>query len=44
MGVTASPFYVLPTLSALENAGTELGISVSTGASVAEASRIFQAG
>jgi len=44
MGVTASPFYVLPTLSALENTAAMLGIPVTMGAAVAEASRIFQTG
>jgi aspartate aminotransferase-like enzyme len=44
MGVTASPFYVLPTLSALENTASVVGIPVTSGAAVVEASRIFQAG
>ena len=44
MGVTASPFYVLPTLSALENTAAVLGIPVTSGSAVAEASRIFQTG
>ena len=43
MGVTASPFYVLPTLSALENTVADLGLSITSGSAVAEASRIFQA-
>jgi aspartate aminotransferase-like enzyme len=44
MGVTASPFYVLPTVSALEITAAELGYSVTGGIAVAEAARIFQAG
>ena len=43
MGVTASPFYVLPTLSALERTAAELGFPVTSGAAVAEASKVFQA-
>jgi len=44
MGVTASPFYVLPTLSALEIAAAEVGFQVARGVAVGEASRIFQDG
>lgn len=44
MGVTASPFYVLPTVSALEITAAELGYSFTGGIAVAEAARIFQAG
>lgn len=43
MGVTASPFYVLPTLSALEITAADLGLPVTIGSAVAEASRVFQA-
>jgi aspartate aminotransferase-like enzyme len=42
MGVTASTFYVLPTLSALEALARELGSIFEGGAAVAEAARIFE--
>jgi aspartate aminotransferase-like enzyme len=41
MGMTASPQYVLPTLSALELALRDLGVKCETGAGVAAAQRIF---
>jgi aspartate aminotransferase-like enzyme len=41
MGITASPQYVLPTLSALELALRDLGVKCETGASVAAAQRVF---
>jgi aspartate aminotransferase-like enzyme len=41
MGITASPQYVLPTLSALELALRDLGVKCETGAGVAAAQRIF---
>jgi (S)-ureidoglycine-glyoxylate aminotransferase len=44
MGLTASPFYVLPTLSALEATLAEIGLPVTEGAAVAEASKVFHAG
>jgi len=44
MGVTASPSYVLPTLSALEVGARELGLHVPAGSAVAEGSKIFQSG
>jgi len=44
MGVTASPSYVLPTLSALEVGARELGLHVLAGSAVAEGSKIFQSG
>jgi aspartate aminotransferase-like enzyme len=44
MGVTASPFYVLPTLSALEIAAAEAGFQVTKGVAVEKASKIFQEG
>jgi aspartate aminotransferase-like enzyme len=43
MGVTASPFFVLPTLSALEVTAAELGHHFAQGSAVAEAARVFQA-
>jgi len=42
MGVTASPFYVLPTLAALEVLARELGLKFERGAAVAEGSRVFE--
>jgi aspartate aminotransferase-like enzyme len=41
MGITASPLYVLPTLSALELALRDLGYKCDPGASVAAAQRAF---
>jgi aspartate aminotransferase-like enzyme len=41
MGITASPFYVLPTLSALELALRDLGYKSEPGAGVAAAQSIF---
>ena len=42
MGVTASPFYVLPTLDALEVLAHKLRPKLEKGTAVAEAARIFQ--
>jgi aspartate aminotransferase-like enzyme len=41
MGITASPLYVLPTLSALEMTLRELGYRSEAGAGVAAAQAIF---
>jgi aspartate aminotransferase-like enzyme len=41
MGITASPQYVLPTLSALELALRDLGWKAEPGAGVAAAQRVF---
>ena len=41
MSMTASPLYVLPTLSALELALRELGYKTESGAGVAAAQTIF---
>jgi aspartate aminotransferase-like enzyme len=41
MGMTASPHYVLPTLSALEMALRDLGATPEPGAGVASAQRVF---
>jgi aspartate aminotransferase-like enzyme len=41
MGITASPHYVLPTLSALELALRDLGVKVAPGAGVAAAQSVF---
>jgi alanine-glyoxylate transaminase/serine-glyoxylate transaminase/serine-pyruvate transaminase len=41
MGVTASPHYVLPTLSALELALRDLGYKAEPGAAVAAAQTVF---
>jgi aspartate aminotransferase-like enzyme len=41
MGVTASPHYVLPTLSALEMALRDLGYRATPGAGVAAAQTAF---
>jgi aspartate aminotransferase-like enzyme len=41
MGITSSPFYVLPTLSALEMTLRELGYRAEPGAGVASAQAIF---
>jgi aspartate aminotransferase-like enzyme len=41
MGITASPHYVLPTLSALELALRDLGAKLATGAGVAAAQSVF---
>jgi alanine-glyoxylate transaminase/serine-glyoxylate transaminase/serine-pyruvate transaminase len=42
MGVTASPFYVLPTLEALEVLARELWSKSEKGSAVAEAARVFE--
>jgi aspartate aminotransferase-like enzyme len=44
MGMTASPHYVLPTLSALEMALRDLGYEAPPGAGVAGAQRVFATG
>jgi aspartate aminotransferase-like enzyme len=44
MGITASPHYVLPTLSALELALRDLGYKGEPGAGVAAAQRVFANG
>jgi aspartate aminotransferase-like enzyme len=41
MGITASPLYVLPTLSALEMTLRDLGCTTEPGAGVAAAQSIF---
>jgi aspartate aminotransferase-like enzyme len=42
MGITASPFYVLPTLEALEVLARELWSKSEKGSAVAEAARVFE--
>ena len=44
MGITASPLYVLPTLSALELALRDLGYRVEAAAGVAAAQAVFAGG
>jgi aspartate aminotransferase-like enzyme len=41
MGITSTPSYVLPTLSALELALRDLGFKADPGAGVAAAQRVF---
>jgi aspartate aminotransferase-like enzyme len=43
MGMTASPLYVLPTLSALGMALRDLGYPVDTGEALAAAQAVFDA-
>ena len=44
MGITSSPLYVLPTLSALELTVRDLGYRTEAGAGVAAAQALFASG